>query len=203
MVSNRIFGDMVSEIKELDDISNDYLVPSSLGVMEGDTHFTFNNSSFNMKDVAHTQMANKLKIPAQFYDRMGKHEGLRTQVVNRLLPETNKSMFVRTTGGEMRAFLSDRYKPISNIDVLEAAAPVLQGMEMQVKSSSLTEKRMYLQVAFPKLEATVEEGDIVQYGLTISNSEVGYGMVKVSPTIWRLVCSNGLIKSAEINHRHR
>jgi hypothetical protein len=27
-------------------------------------------------------------------------------------------------------------------------------------------------------------------------------MVKVSPTIWRLVCSNGMIRAAEVNHRH-
>lgn len=202
MVSNRNFSEMVSELNSDEQFKMDYLVPSSRLQMQGDGAMSFNDNEFQMREVAHLQVANKLKIPKQFYDRMGDHEGLRTTVVNRLMPEYGKTSMVRTTDGDMRAFLSDRYKPIENLDVLNAAAPVLRDMHVEVKASSLTEKRMYLQVAFPKLEAEIQLNDVVQFGLTITNSEVGFGMVKVSPTIWRLVCTNGMIRSAEINHRH-
>jgi len=202
MVSNRQFADLINDVRETEELANDYLVPSSQAQMYNDSYFSFGNMEYKMRDVAHTQLATKLKIPNGFYNRMGEHEGLRTTVVNRLLPDLEKPAFVRTVGNEMRAYLSDRYKPISNLDVLNASAPVLRDMDVEVKSSSITEKRMYLQVVFPKMEGQVAVNDIVQYGLTISNSEVGYGMVKVSPTIWRLVCSNGLIRAAEVNHRH-
>lgn len=202
MVSNRNFSQMVSEINDDMNVKMDYLVPASHMEMQDDKVMMFSDNSFAMREVAHLQVANKLKIPKQFYDRMGEHEGLRTTVVNRLMPEYGKTSMVRTIDGDMRAFLSDRYKPIENIDVLNAAAPVLRDMQVEIKSSSLTEKRMYIQVAFPKLEAEINLNDVVQYGLTITNSEVGFGMVKVSPTIWRLVCTNGMIRAAEINHRH-
>ena len=52
---------------------------------------------------------------------------------------------------------------------------------------------MYLKVVNPRVTAEVKKGDIVQAGVLISNSEVGMGSVNVSPLIYRLVCSNGMI----------
>jgi hypothetical protein len=61
---------------------------------------------------------------------------------------------------------------------------------------------MFLQVVFPSMTRDVAVGDAVQYGLTISNSEVGAGSVDVSSMIWRLVCSNGMVASSVVNSRH-
>jgi hypothetical protein len=54
---------------------------------------------------------------------------------------------------------------------------------------------MYLKVVNPRIEAEITKGDIVQAGIMITNSEVGLGSVTISPLIFRLVCSNGLIVS--------
>jgi hypothetical protein len=42
------------------------------------------------------------------------------------------------------------------------------------------------------LKAEVKVGDVVQAGVMISNSELGYGAVQVLPFFKRLVCSNGM-----------
>ena len=46
-------------------------------------------------------------------------------------------------------------------------------------------------------------GDAVQAGVVISNSEVGRGSVTVSPLIFRLVCSNGMIaQDSQVRRYH-
>ena len=44
----------------------------------------------------------------------------------------------------------------------------------------------------PKLEFEVRKGDIVQFGLSISNSEIGQGALEVALYALRLVCLNGM-----------
>ena len=72
--------------------------------------------------------------------------------------------------------------------------PIISSMDgASVESCELTESRMYLKVVNPWVTAEVKKGDIVQAGIIISNSEVGMGSVNVSPLVYRLVCSNGMI----------
>lgn len=63
---------------------------------------------------------------------------------------------------------------------------------MQV-AIAICENKMYIKVVNPKITKDVSVGDTVQSGIVISNSEVGLGSVSVSPLIFRLVCSNGMI----------
>lgn len=98
----------------------------------------------------------------------------------------------------VRAFLSDRYRRLDNEDVAEASLPVLmESADIQVVSTEVTESRLYLKAIFPKVQAEVRRGDVVQAGVVISNSEIGLGSLSVSPLIYRLVCTNGLISSDE------
>ncbi|MCK5641547.1 MAG: DUF932 domain-containing protein, partial [Gammaproteobacteria bacterium] len=81
--------------------------------------------------------------------------------------------------------------------------PVFMGFPgAEIKASTLTDKRMYMQIVFPHTAKEIVKGDMVQYGLTLSNSEVGLGAVKVESTIWRLVCSNGMIGKSIVNRKH-
>ena len=101
---------------------------------------------------------------------------------------------VRTIDGTARAFLSNRYRRIDNLDIAGIVLPVLQEMEgMHFESCQLTDSRMYIKVVNTRLEAEVVPGDIVQSGIIISNSEVGLGSVSIQPLVYRLVCSNGMV----------
>jgi hypothetical protein len=202
MVSSLSYAQLTQRAIDNDRSKMDFLVPSKEMCMENDSHMRFDDKLYGINATAHNQLAGRLKIPTQFYHRMSEYSGLRTEVVDRLLSEDDRTFMLRTLNGDARAFLSDRYKPIDNVEVLTAAAPVLRDMPITFRSADISETRMYLQVSFPGMEAEVQVGDVVQYGLTISNSEVGMGMVRVSPTLWRLVCQNGMIRHTEIQHRH-
>jgi hypothetical protein len=100
---------------------------------------------------------------------------------------------LRTLDGSMRAFLSDRYRRLDNYDLASAVLPVLKemGEGLKIVSTELTESKMYIKVINERLELEVKQGDVVQAGMVISNSEVGMGSLKVEPLIYRLICTNG------------
>ena len=101
---------------------------------------------------------------------------------------------VRTLGGTARAFLSNRYRRIDNIEIAKIVLPIIGQMNgAHFESCQITDSRMYLKVVNTRLEAEVVPGDIVQAGIIISNSEVGQGSVSIQPLVYRLVCSNGMV----------
>jgi hypothetical protein len=109
---------------------------------------------------------------------------------------------LRTHKGTLRALVSSRFRRLDNFDLFEAIAPALIDLGFMPESTELTDRRLYLKCVTPKIEAEVKPGDVVQYGLVVSNSDVGAGSVRVEPMIMRLVCSNGLITNAAMRRAH-
>jgi hypothetical protein len=101
---------------------------------------------------------------------------------------------IRTLSGSTRAFLSNRYQRIENEEIAAVALHILLGdKNLQVVSAEVTERRLYIQATTSRVVGEVKNGDVVQAGVIISNSEVGQGSVSVQRVIFRLVCLNGLI----------
>jgi hypothetical protein len=153
---------------------------------------------------AERQIADRLKIPMKYADRMRKEEPrLYANNVNTWLAKSEDNRMLRTLGGDLRAYLSDRYQRIENEEVAEVALPILADIpDLQIKSCELTENRMYIQAVTPRIEMEVKRGDAVQAGIVISNSEVGLGAVNIQPMIYRLVCLNGMIAPDKFQARH-
>jgi len=161
--------------------------------------------TFGIKDHAHAQLADKLGIPKRYYDKMRDEtpELLRTNVNHwfQTAPE-DEVRLVRTLDGDVRAFLTNAYRPIDNIVVAKAAVPALADMEVRVMSCQVTERRLYLQAVLPKLEGEIRVGEVVQAGVVISNSEVGCGAFNIQTMIYTLACTNGMIRSSLLNKYH-
>ena len=62
-------------------------------------------------------------------------------------------------------------------------------------------KLLNFKIVNRRLQADVTEGDTVQAGVIVSNSEVGMGAVSVQPFVYRLVCSNGMVVTEMGNRR--
>lgn len=152
--------------------------------------------SFQVNETAHQQMSSYFEIPWKYYDRMrNQNTGLLAENVNQWLRTYEpENRMIRTLDGNVRAFLSDRYRRIDNVQVAEAVLPIISQIEgAKVESCEVTDNKMYIKVVNPRITQEVTVGDVVQSGIVISNSEVGLGSVSVSPLIYRLVCSNGMI----------
>lgn len=150
----------------------------------------------SIQETAHRQLGTHLGIPWKYYERMLQEEpGLLSHNVNHWLHKGEPSQrMLRTLDGKARAFLSNRYWPIDNMEIATTVLPLI--MEMQgarFESAQITENYMYIKVVNPKLTGEVRVGDIVQSGIVISNSETGLGAVNVQPLLFRLACLNGMV----------
>lgn len=149
---------------------------------------------FDITEHAHGQMADFAGIPRSYYDRIRRHAPeLYTANVNTWLARAPGRRLVRTLGGQVRAFLSDKYRPLDNLDLFQAVLPVLQEEEFRLQALELTETRFYMKLVLPRVEGEVKPGDWVQAGLIVRNSEVGAGSLAVEPFAYFLACHNGLI----------
>jgi hypothetical protein len=104
--------------------------------------------------------------------------------------------------GELRAFLSRRYRPLDNYELAEAVLPQLERPGVRVVSARITDTHFYLQATSDRVTAEVRRGDIVQAGVVIANSEVGASSLRISPMVYRLICTNGLISGSELRQHH-
>lgn len=180
------------------------LVPAGNG--EGPVALQMNglDDQLPIRALAHRQIGQRVGIPAKYYDRMlDQAPELLTRNVNHWFQEKPEKRLVRVLDGKARAFLSDRYRRIDNVEVAEAVVPVLQGIPgIRNISQAITESRLYLKVVTTDLQAAVKVGDIVQAGLSIKNSEVGLGSLLVEPMLYRLACLNGMIVGVGMKKYH-
>ena len=159
---------------------------------------------YPLRPLCERQVASKLGIPGQFYERARRHHDEMIPLMNKLLQDYGGDSMVRTLDGEARAFLSSSYRRIDNFQVAGQVVEALaQVGEFKVKSVALTDTRMFMKFTFPGVRAEVKKGDIVESGIMVQNSEVGTGAFSVVPFIYRLVCLNGLIiNESKIRRRH-
>ena len=113
-----------------------------------------------------------------------------------------ESRMIRTVAGKARAVLSSSFRRLDSYDLCNEVLPIIADNKMLVESSEITETRLYIKALSPKIQAEIKKGDVVQYGLVISNSDVGSGSVRVEPLIYRLVCANGMIRDTALNKFH-
>ena len=158
---------------------------------------------FPFTTTMHEQVATKTGIPRPYYDRMREHAGdLLATNINHWLHRQPEQRMVRTLDARARALVSDKFRPLDHPEMLRAVLPVLREADVVVRSSQMTERRLYLQVTSRRLEGEVRKGDVVQFGLVIANSEIGMGALSVSEMMYRLVCLNGVILGSAVRKSH-
>lgn len=200
---------------------------------------TVTDGVYRPTDIFDGGLADKLGIPVGYLRRMretrvdlydanvnGWLHGLRPKmqfsgdgnhkVVREGIDGDPRSFLVRTFRGDdggpgiARAFLSDRYGIVDNLDVLMAALDGVKaaGVEVNISGTDLTERRMRVRVEAPQVRAyapellagyrspfTGESGTdnpVIFAGFEIGNSETGGGAFTLTPRMVIQVCSNGM-----------
>lgn len=152
--------------------------------------------SFDLTPHAHGQIAARLDIPKRYYDTMkASAPNLLNLNVNHWFKEKPEKRMVRTMDKTARAFLSNRYRRLDNLDVAESTLPIFGDMQVDLVSCNVTDQKLYLKALFPRIQQEVTVGDVIQSGVVISNSEIGLGALSVQALVFRLVCKNGMISA--------
>jgi len=203
------FLEFAREIERVEAEHEDYIVPTRVLRMltPNQVEVPINGGGyrwFTVNRFASGQIAARAGIPWKWYEKMADYPGLREHTVNTVWQAEPMRRLIRTDRDVIRAFLSDSYQPqLSNAFLMSALLPTFREFpDLQFKSHSLTDERLYLQVVFPRLQGEVKVGDVVQGGITITNSEVGAGAVNVEMLLWRLTCSNGMILKSLLRKTH-
>ena len=125
---------------------------------------------------------------------MNEYPKLLDENINSWLKFRAEKRMLRTLDGKLRAFLSNRYRRLDNLELVDHILPVIMQMKnCTIASCDITETHLYLKVINKSMKAEITEGDIVQAGFVVSNSEIGLGALKVEPLVYRLICKNGMI----------
>lgn len=205
MKQGRALPEVLAQLLYEDNMKRDFIAPAKALQVSPDGESiimsytgTVGQEVLGMTDLFHRQVGSALNIPAKYYDMMRTQKPhLLAENLNAWLADRDQSYMIRSMdygrGRVARAFLSDRYRRIDNLEVANAILPLFAGKEeMEVVSCEVSDSRLYIKIVNHKLEMSVVPGDYVQAGVVISNSEVGLGAVSVQPLVYRLVCSNGL-----------
>ncbi len=208
MKAGLTLSELAVEIERQAKTKRDYVVPTErLDMHVADDGaglgLTFGPQIVHVNDLAHRQIAEHVGIPAKYYDKMREEAPqLLANNVNEWFRKYPAPRLVRTLDGTARAFLSDRYRPLENLDLAEAALPPLKELGLDIMSCQVTDTRLYIKAVDPKVTRELEAkggkfGDgkhnIVRClapAITISNSEVGMGAMSILVGVYDGFCSN-------------
>lgn len=200
-------------------------------------------STFRPTVVCDEGLAEKLGVPVQYLKKIrsnrpdlfdanvngwlhGRSKRLANGETESVYDADARNFLVRTFKGEgtengiARAFLSDGYKIIDNLDVLTAALEGVKDAQtnVQIDGCDLTERRMYIRIVAPEISAlaptllegyrspfsqgvaragSAEQGQstdlpVIHAGFILSNSETGGGAFTITPRLVIQICKNGM-----------
>lgn len=210
MKTGKSLQDLAAELSRQTESRKDYIAPQGkveAVVVEGEVMLDgINGQPFSITPYAHSQLADHLGIPKKYYDRMKGEQPalLATNIGAWFQADPNNKRMIRALDGKVRAVLSPKYRPLDNYDLANAVLPVLIENKVDVMSCELTETRMYIKGILPALSDELPDG--MSYGaghnnvgrdrgklvaaITISNSEVGDGTLRVEPSVFTTWCTN-------------
>lgn len=212
---NMTLPELVQELEKQKNHKADYVLRTNLVRMENGLIVVpeSQGGTYEPNEVMHQHLAEKLGIPANYYRRMqSEAPQLLEKNINEWLArsEANKSSLIRTfefaENKIARGMMSDRYGIIDNYDVLFAALSAIKesGVGVEIKECNITDKRLYINIVAPNIEVESVEalrgylrdssvGNGIITGLTIVNSEVGFGSYEIRPRAVIKKCMNGMI----------
>jgi hypothetical protein len=199
MKQGRTVTEIAKELERQADSKRDFLTPTNHMMMLAEAGGPAlldldRHGAFPIRETAHGQLAEHVGIPKAYYDRTREEApALFAANVNHWLSLDTRARLVRALDGEARAMLSDKYRRLDNFDLAEVALPAIVERGFSVVAAEVTERRFYLKAVSEKIAAEVKPGDVVQAGISISNSEIGQGTLRIEPLLYFLVCTNGMI----------
>ena len=170
--------------------------------------FTDAPDQYSLTDHSMNQLCGKLEIGTQYLRKcLPVSQELVAHNLNFWIKNTkSKELMVRTIERDSdelpnvaRAVCSNRYKRIDNDVVVTHSLNKLMDLGLDIKYVNYDRDTLNVTAVNPKVEGEVSKGDVVQSGVTITNSEIGSGSLMIQPFIYRLVCTNGMVAPRYLN----
>lgn len=153
---------------------------------------TIGGKEYVVDEIGRTTLYKLLGIPKSYFNRYPVQTEVAEHANILLKAKSEESVFVRTQGDRVRAFLQPNYSIFDNDQVLESVVPI---------EAELLDHSVGLQKDLPSFsvytiiygKAKVEK-DAIFPMIRLSNSEVGLSDLIVEAGLFRLVCTNGMVR---------
>ncbi len=97
----------------------------------------------------------------------------------------------------LRGVLSDSYVQVDDFDLLGLLSGIPDAKRAQLRWMEFGEDTTHLRMTWKEDRREIAVGDVVEFGVHVSNSEIGHRAIRVEPIIYRLRCANGMISGGE------
>lgn len=152
------------------------------------------------------QAAGRVQIPVDYVDRL---TGIPERWGRELVAHTFREIYareegkrlLRTVNGEVRGFLSDRYRRRDTGVLIESFVHALQEQGALPYDGHASDTRISIQALLPQ-EFEPIPNEVIAYGVSFEDSSFGNGPTAVSLFVLRGVCLNGLIATRQVREIH-
>ncbi len=197
MKTQHTLKDLAAMIMDRAEKKEDFIADTRTLTIDGKANVVglSNGSHFTINDHTHSQIATHTNIPAAYYKRMREEApDLLSSNIRTWFDKYPANRMVRTLGGGARAFLSDKYSRMDDDAFANVVLPAIYDVPgAEVVSCGLTDVKTTIKFKSPRYEREVKRGDLVQFGIAFSNSEVGAGRLTGSLFAYQLICTNGMV----------
>ena len=113
---------------------------------------------YGVRKITPEQLSDKLGVDLRYYRRMQAEapELLTTNVNHWLQANQEKNYLVRTLDGDVRSFLSDRYRIMDSYDLAFPTMEIINEVGATVTQMDLSEEKFYMRALHPEWEERIE-----------------------------------------------
>jgi hypothetical protein len=108
---------------------------------------------------------------------------------------------LRSIRGELRGFLSDRFRRLDSRPIVEAFAQAVQEKGALPYDGYVTDTKIAIQAIMPEVYEPIP-GEMVAYGLSLENSDFGNGALSIRAYLLRIWCSNLAVTEEQMRQVH-
>ncbi len=152
------------------------------------------------------QLAERADIPMAYVNHLRESDWGRKVLAHNLreaMLHDQHRYLLRTVGGEVRGWLSDRFRRIDSRPIVQAMVEEVQASsgKMVVADGLHTDVRCALRLIRPEV-IEVTPGEYVVFGMSWENSDYGAGAMSIRSFLLRVICWNGATMEQPMRHVH-
>ena len=166
--------------------------------------------AFRLHDHAQGQIADKLGVPPNYLKNLmaGKdwQKNLSIDIMNTHGANiARERVLVRTVEGEVRGFLSDKYRRLNSMEIFVAFLMAAQAANNVLVDAHSGETKGFLEVINPNIiefDTPLNGRNYAVIGARIRNSDFGDGALEVYQFLMMVRCMNGVVGNSMLKEFH-
>jgi hypothetical protein len=158
----------------------------------GGLRVNMDNAEFGVHRFALGQIAETANVPTKFIDSLVADEWGRALIAHNLseiFAHRGKTRhLLRTVNGEVRGFLSDKYRRLDSRPLVEAFASGVQKLGALPYKGTVMDTKIQLAAIVPDVYEVA--GEVLAFVMNFENSDFGNGAVSIRCGLVRIWCDN-------------